>query len=155
MKVLKFGGISVGSAENIKYVKEIVLRQHTPTIVVVAALHGITDEILKTARNAVAGTNDFHDNLCFIKKQHYDLIEDLFHEDASIKYIVDELLNELEQILTGIDLVRELTSKTLDRIEGIGERISSHIVAHYIGVKHIPPLEEVVPITQQLLFQQL
>ncbi|MGV8964245.1 MAG: bifunctional aspartate kinase/homoserine dehydrogenase I [Candidatus Saccharimonadaceae bacterium] len=144
MKVLKFGGISVGSAENIKYVKEIVLRQHTPTIVVVAALHGITDEILKTSRNAVAGTNDFHDNLCFIKKQHYDLIEDLFHEDASIKYIVDELLNELEQILTGIDLVRELTAKTLDRIEGIGERISSHIVAHYIGVKHIDMSELII-----------
>ena len=47
-------------------------------------------------------------------------------------YIIDELLDELEQILTGITLVGELTAKTLDRIAGIGERISSHIVAQFI-----------------------
>ena len=137
MKILKFGGTSVGSAKNMKHVKEIVLSQDTAIIVVVSALHGITDRILVAAHSASIGTSHFHDDLHFIKAKHYDLLEELFQENSSIKSIVDELLNELEQILNGIALVRELTLKTLDRIEGIGERISSQIVAQYIGEKRI------------------
>ncbi|HTN68631.1 MAG TPA: bifunctional aspartate kinase/homoserine dehydrogenase I [Dysgonamonadaceae bacterium] len=137
MKVLKFGGTSVGSAKNIKRVKEIVFSQNTDTIVVVSALDGITDKILTAAYIASTGTDNFHDDVHFIKSKHYDLIKELFHDSTSIKSIVDELLNELEQILSGITLVRELTTKTLDRIEGIGERISSHIVAQYLGEKRI------------------
>ncbi|QGY46364.1 bifunctional aspartate kinase/homoserine dehydrogenase I [Maribellus comscasis] len=132
MKVLKFGGTSVGSAENIKRVKEIVLKQDEDVVVVVSALGGITDKILNAARQASTGTQNFHAELTEIKRAHYDAIETLFNGTGSIKYIVDELLDELEQILTGITLVGELTVKTLDRIAGIGERISSHIVAQYI-----------------------
>ena len=137
MKVLKFGGSSVGSTQNLKRVKEIVFSQNTDTIVVVSALHGITDRILKAAHLAATGLNNSHDDLCFIKAKHYDLIKEIFPDDSSIKHIIDELLNELEQILSGIALVRELTTKTLDRIEGIGERISSHIVAQYLGQNRI------------------
>ena len=60
MKVLKFGGTSVGSAENIKRVKEIVLNQNDDVIVVVSALGGITDKILKAAKLASTGTENFH-----------------------------------------------------------------------------------------------
>lgn len=137
MKVLKFGGTSVGSKNNLQRVKEIVLSQSSDTIVVVSALYDITDKILSAAHHANSGEDNFHDDLNFIKKKHYDLIEELFHEDAFIKDITDNLLYELEQILTGISLIRELTAKSIDRIEGIGERISSHIVAHYIGAKRI------------------
>jgi aspartokinase/homoserine dehydrogenase 1 len=132
MKVLKFGGTSVGSAENIKRVKEIVHNQNEDIIVVVSALGGITDKILNAARLASTGTQNFHAELTDIKKTHYDTIETLFNGTGPVKYMVDELLDELEQILTGITLVGELTVKTLDRIAGIGERISSHIVARYI-----------------------
>ncbi len=135
MKVLKFGGTSVGSAENIKKVKQIVLNQNENVIVVVSALGGITDKILTAARNASLGTSDFSAELLEIRKRHDETITALFNGSGSIKYIVDELLDELEQILTGITLVGELTAKTLDRIAGIGERISSHIVAQYIGVE--------------------
>jgi aspartokinase/homoserine dehydrogenase 1 len=121
MKVLKFGGTSVGSAENIKKVKSIVQNQDDDVIVVVSALGGITDKILTAARNASAGTGDFHMELAEIKKKHDDVIQALFNGSGSIKYIVAELLDELEQILTGITLVGELTAKTLDRIAGIGE----------------------------------
>lgn len=137
MKVLKFGGISVGSAQNLKRVGEIVSSQNADTVIVVSALHGITDKILQVAHIAAAGLNSYHDELHFIKTKHYDLVNELFHDDTSIKNVVDELLNELDQILSGIALVRELTPNTLDRIEGIGERISSYIVAQYLGVKHI------------------
>ncbi len=133
MKVLKFGGTSVGSAANIKRVKDIVLNQKDDVIVVVSALGGITDKILTAARRAATGTGDFHTELTEIRKKHDETLTELFNGSKAVKYIVAELLDELEQILTGITLVGELTAKTLDRIAGIGERISSHIVAQYIG----------------------
>lgn len=133
MKVLKFGGTSVGSAANIKRVKDIVLSQQDDVIVVVSALGGITDKILKAARVAASGTEDFHTELSEIRTKHEETIRELFNNGDSEIEVVEELLNELEQILTGIKLVGELTLKTLDRIAGLGERISSHIVASYIG----------------------
>jgi aspartokinase/homoserine dehydrogenase 1 len=133
MKVLKFGGTSVGSSENIRKVKSIVESQNGNVIVVVSALGGITDKILGAARNAAVGNEKFHDDLAEIKTRHLQAIHELFNGAGSIKIIVTELLDELEQILTGITLVGELTAKTLDRIAGIGERISSHIVAQFLG----------------------
>jgi len=141
MKVLKFGGTSVGSAENIKKVKQIVSNQQSDVIVIVSALGGITDKILTAAKNASTGTGDFHSTLNEIRRKHTETIEELFNGNGSIKYIVGELLDELEQILTGITLVGELTSKTLDRIAGIGERISSHIVAQFLGAVRIDSSE--------------
>lgn len=132
MKVLKFGGTSVGSAANIRKVKEIVLQQKEDTIVVVSALGGVTDLILGAARIASSGTGDFHPLLAEIKNRHKQAIDDLFNGSGAMVYIAEELLDELEQILTGITLVGELTPKTLDRIAGIGERISSHLVAQFI-----------------------
>lgn len=133
MKVLKFGGTSVGSAANIKRVKDIVQSQQDDVVVVVSALGGVTDKILKAATNAASGTDNFHTELTEIRTQHDETIKELFNGSGVVQEIVAELLDELEQILTGITLVGELTAKTLDRIAGIGERISSHIVAHYIG----------------------
>ncbi len=133
MKVLKFGGTSVGSAANIKRVKDIVLNQEEDVIIIVSALGGITDKILTAARKAATGTDDFHTELTEIRKKHEETMSELFNGSGALKYIVEELLDELEQILTGITLVGELTAKTLDRIAGIGERVSSHIVANYIG----------------------
>ena len=133
MKVLKFGGTSVGSAANIKRVKDIVLAQQDDVIVVVSALGGITDKILKAAENAASGTGNFHTELTEIRTKHDDTIGELFNGSEEVHAVVETLLDELEQILTGITLVGELTAKTLDRIAGIGERISSHIVACYIG----------------------
>jgi aspartokinase/homoserine dehydrogenase 1 len=135
MKVLKFGGTSVGNAGNIRKVKAIVETQNDNVIVVVSALGGITDKILNAARTAASGSGNYHEILTEIKKRHEETIQQLFNGSGSIKYIVDELLFELEQILTGITLVGELTSKTLDRIAGIGERISSHIVAEFLGAR--------------------
>ena len=135
MKVLKFGGTSVGNADNIRKVKAIVDSQTGDIIVVVSALGGITDKILTAAKVAATGTGNYHEMLAEIKSKHEETINSLFNGTGSIKYIVEELLFELEQILTGITLVGELTPKTLDRIAGIGERISSHIVAGFLGAR--------------------
>ncbi|RIH64353.1 bifunctional aspartate kinase/homoserine dehydrogenase I [Mariniphaga sediminis] len=132
MKVLKFGGTSVASAENIRRVKEIVQKQNEDVIVVVSALGGVTDLILQAARVAASGTGDFHPVLSEIKNRHAQAVAELFNGAGPVVYIAEELLDELEQILTGITLVGELTPKTLDRIAGIGERVSSHLVAQFI-----------------------
>lgn len=141
MKVLKFGGTSVGSDENIKKVSKIVKGQTDDVIVVVSALGGITDKILAAAYSASAGSGDFHSELSEIKKKHNDVIKELFNGNESVKKVVENLLDELEQILTGITLVGELTTKTLDRIAGIGERISSHIISAFIGAVRIDSSE--------------
>jgi len=132
MKVIKFGGTSVGSAENIKKVKQIVLGQKEDVIVVVSALGGITDKILKAARMASIGTGYFHAELTEIKNRHYEVVKELFDDGDEVFGRVDKLLREMEKILTGVTLVGELTPKTIDRIVGLGERMSSLIIAKYI-----------------------
>jgi len=136
MKVLKFGGTSVGNAENIRKVKQIVTSQTDDIIVVVSALGGITDKILTAARKAAAGENNFHSELTEINTRHQETIQSLFEEASEVVGTVEDLLFELEQILTGITLVGELTAKTLDRIAGIGERMSSQIIAAFLGAKY-------------------
>jgi bifunctional aspartokinase / homoserine dehydrogenase 1 len=132
MKVLKFGGTSVESASAIRKVKDIILHENSDIIVVVSALGGVTDLILKAARVAAAASGEYQPILAEIKDRHYTTISELFNGSAPIRYIAEELIEELEQILTGITLVGELTPKTLDRIAGIGERISSHLLAQFI-----------------------
>jgi bifunctional aspartokinase / homoserine dehydrogenase 1 len=132
MKVLKFGGSSVGNAAGIRRVREIIESQVGDIIVVVSALEGITDQILQAARLASTGSDDFKNVLSGIKRRHDEVIRDLSVENDPLSSIVQQLLGELEQILTGITLVGELTDKTLDRLAGIGERISSYILARFI-----------------------
>ncbi len=132
MKVIKFGGSSVGTAENIKRVKDIIIRQSDDVIVVISALDGITDRICRAAKMASEGDDNFNDELNSIETYHQEVIKSLFNGNLPVLEIVNELLDELKQILTGIKLVGELTCKTLDRIAGIGERISSRIIANYI-----------------------
>ena len=132
MKILKFGGTSVGTAENIKRVKEIIKHQYEDVIVVISALDSVTDAIWRAAQLASAGDKKFYSELEKIEKLHEKVTAELFGSSGQIIEIVRGLLDELKQILTGIMLVGELTCKTLDRIAGIGERISSQMVAHYI-----------------------
>lgn len=134
MKVLKFGGTSVGSAENIQRVKDILLAQNDDMIVVVSALGGITDKILSAAKMAAIGTGYFQAELTEINTRHYETIEKLFvtEKQAEIKVKTAALLEELERIIQGVSLIGELTPKTLDKIGGFGERLSSLIISEFI-----------------------
>ena len=89
MKVLKFGGTSVGNADNIRKVKSIVDSQTGDIIVVVSALGGITDKILTAAKAAATGTGNYHEMLAEIKSKHEETINSLFNGTGSIKYIVE------------------------------------------------------------------
>jgi len=134
MKVLKFGGTSVGSAENIQKVKEILMGQNDNIIVVVSALGGITDMILSAAKMAAIGTGYFQAELTEINTRHFETIEKLFdgEKQSEVKAKVLVLLEELERIVHGVSLIGELTPKTLDKIGGFGERLSSLIISEFI-----------------------
>ena len=134
MKVLKFGGTSVGSAENIQKVKAILMGQDDDVIVVVSALGGITDKILSAAKMAAIGTGYFQAELTEINTRHFDTIEKLFEgeKQTEVKALVQVLLDELGRIIQGVSLIGELTPKTLDKIGGFGERLSSLIISEFI-----------------------
>lgn len=134
MKVLKFGGTSVGSAENIQRVKEILMGQNEDVIVVVSALGGITDKILSAAKMAAIGTGYFQAELTEINTRHYETVDKLFDgaKRDEVKQKVQVLLEDLERIVQGVSLIGELTPKTMDKIVGFGERLSSLIISEYI-----------------------
>lgn len=134
MKVLKFGGTSVGSAENIRKVKEIVKSQDNDVIVVVSAMGGITDKILNASKMAVLGTEYFNTEITEIKERHEEAVDLLFEGEKKeqVKEQVSNLLDELGKVIQGVSLIGELTPKTLDKVGGFGERLSSYIISEFI-----------------------
>jgi len=135
MKVLKFGGTSVGSVESILSLKKIVEAQEDSVIVVVSALGGITDQLLATAKRAQTGDEGYKDNLAQMVKRHNDMVEAIITDKAKkerLLKVVDDLLHELGSIYKGVFLIRDLSNKTIDTIVSYGERLSSNIVAELI-----------------------
>ena len=143
MKVLKFGGTSVGSVESIQRVKKIVDAMADPAIVVVSAVGGITDKLIATTTKAVAAdttyTTDF-ENICNI---HNTIIDGVVPADklTSVKEQVNVLLEEVGTILKGIEGIETISSKDMDLVVSYGERISSIIVASVLDAKHWNSLE--------------
>ena len=134
MKVLKFGGTSVGSAKSILNLKEIVESQDLPVVVVVSALGGVTDLLIKTARTASEGNEDYQDLFQSIVRRHHDMIGEVITEGREeLLAETDSLLAELSSIYQGVYLIRDLSSKTQATIVSYGERLSSRIVARLIS----------------------
>ena len=136
MKVLKFGGSSIGSAESILSVKRIVEAQTEPTIVVVSALGGITDQLIRTSQMAVEGNSDYQKSYDEIAQRHYSLIDAVIpsgDELESLREEINAMLNELHSIYQGVFLIRDLSPKTLATVVSYGERMSSRIVTKLIS----------------------
>ncbi len=134
MKVLKFGGTSVGSAESLSNVKAIVEQRHEPVIVVVSALGGITDRLIATARMAAEGNIQHLESFAQIVERHNTIIERIVPEQRKldVKSIVNPLLEELGNIYRGISLIHDLSDRTLDIVVSYGERLSSTIISRVI-----------------------
>ncbi|MBQ8191831.1 MAG: aspartate kinase, partial [Bacteroidaceae bacterium] len=135
MKVMKFGGTSVGSVNSILNVKKIVEAEQEPVIVVVSALGGITDKLIATSQMAAGGDSGYEVALAEIKKRHIDMIETLIPDGGqkeNLLLIANQLLTELGGIYQGLYLIRDLSAKTLATIVSYGERISSRIVTTLI-----------------------
>ena len=135
MKVLKFGGTSVGSVESILNVKKIVESQKDPVVVVVSALGGVTDQLIQTSLQAVAGNPDYQKSFFSMVERHEKMIREIIPERRdreTLWAIVKALFEELRSIYQGVYLIRDLTPKTSAAIVSYGERISSRIVATLI-----------------------
>lgn len=135
MKVLKFGGTSVGSVESILSLKKIVESQQQKTIVVVSALGGITDKLISTSQTAMTGDERYKDEFAAIAKRHHDMVNAVITDKEQHDRLtaeIDNLLNELSSIYHGVFLIKDLSAKTLAAIVSYGERLSSRIVATLI-----------------------
>ena len=132
MKVLKFGGTSVGSVESILSVKKIVEAEKEPVVVVVSALGGITDKLIKISKLALAGDLSYQSEFDEIAGRHHQMIEAVIpsgEKKERLLETIDALLDELKSIYQGVYLIRDLSPKTSAAIVSYGERLSSNIVA--------------------------
>ena len=134
MKVLKFGGTSVGSVESILSLKAIVEKeaQKQPIIVVVSALGGITDKLIATSLLAQKGDEAWKDEFQAMVERHHKMIDTIITDPRKREHlfnIVDSLFEQLRSIYFGVYLIHDLSKKTQDAIVSYGERLSSNIVA--------------------------
>ena len=134
---MKFGGTSVGSVNSILNLKNIVeaAAADDRVIVVVSALGGITDKLIKTSQMAVEGNLSFNDEFQHIVARHHELIYSIIDDEerrTTLLQEVDKLLNELDNIYQGLALINNITSKSEATIVSYGERISSRIVTALI-----------------------
>lgn len=137
MKILKFGGSSVGSAERIDRVVKIVMDKaagESPVFAVFSAFGGVTDQLIDMGKRASNGDQEYRKTLEQIEARHIKIIQDLLtlqnRTDTLTRIKIS--LNELEEILHGVFLVKELTPKTLDYIMSFGERLSAFIIHQII-----------------------
>lgn len=134
MKVLKFGGTSVGSVKSILCLKRIVEKEakHQPVVVVVSALGGITDKLIATSQMALHGDERYKGEFDAMVKRHHQMIDTLITDTKKREDLfntVDALFEQLRSIYYGVYLIHDLSEKTQNAIVSYGERLSSHIVA--------------------------
>ena len=134
MKVMKFGGTSVGSVKSILSLKEIVEAEARtqPVVVVVSALNGITDKLIAMSQMAKQGDEHYREEFDAIVRRHHSMIESIIpdiNKRVDLINNVDQLFDQLKSIYYGVYLIHDLSKKTEDTIVSYGERLSSHIVA--------------------------
>ncbi len=139
MKVLKFGGSSLADGERIRSVAEVVSQAagSQRVAVVLSAMKGITDLIISAAHGAEEGTDAFKPVLETIRGKHFDAVRFLFRpaDQAAALTPLALMCNELEEILHGVELIRECSPRTLDLVMSFGERLSCHLAAAYMRAR--------------------
>ena len=135
MNILKFGGSSVGSAEAIDKVKEILVKQKNPKGVVVSAMKGITDSLENTGQKASKGDISYLDIFKEIENKHIGVIKKLIKANNRVDILASskKLLNNLEDLLHGIFLIKEFSNRSRDLVLSYGERLSASIISAYFN----------------------
>lgn len=147
MKVLKFGGTSVGSVQSLSHVREIVMGQQEPVIVVVSALGGVTNQLIEMTAMAQAGDQGYGSMLQQVAQRHSDVIAGVVPDamQAQCREIVEQFISNLQSFYDTLAINRELEQGEqrllADAIVCHGEVMSSAIVACMIdgAVPHFAP----------------
>jgi aspartokinase/homoserine dehydrogenase 1 len=133
MLVLKFGGTSVGSAENIEKVIAIVKEKlkTDKLFVVVSAMGGTTDALLECGKLAAAGNEAYKEKLREIEQRHIATVKELIpvQQQSALLSLVKKMCNEIEDLCNGIFLLNELSVRTIDKLLSYGELLSSQMIA--------------------------
>ncbi|NNF06335.1 MAG: bifunctional aspartate kinase/homoserine dehydrogenase I [Candidatus Eisenbacteria bacterium] len=139
MRVLKFGGSSLGNVERIQAATKIMLAtlKHERTVVVVSAFGGVTDQLIEAARRAENGDTSYEQLESELVLRHETAVHELLGKKISKKdrALIDGLLEELHDILHGIYLLRDCSRHSLDLVSSLGERLSATILASYLKTK--------------------
>ena len=128
---MKFGGTSVGSVDSIKKVKQIVEAEREPVIVVVSALGGITDQLIRTAVMATRGDIAYESEFNSMARRHEEMIQQVIPSGSKKRMLeksIHALLDELKDIYQGLYLLKDISSNMEDTVVSYGERLSSLIV---------------------------
>ncbi len=147
MKVMKFGGTSVGSAANIANVKKIISGVNEPIVVVVSAFKSITDKLLTTSRLAAAGDYSYEREFREIVEQHVTVVCKLDISEPQREKLaveVNKLLDELSNIFKGVFLINDLSPKTSDKIVSYGERLSTLIISYSFSDYEVLDVTELI-----------
>jgi len=144
MQIMKFGGSSVADAQRIKAVADIVIsrteKEELPPVVVVSAMKGVTDSLLSAASAAESGNLNYKDSITELKLKHHNAVKTLVSDNSigvTLLIDIDAILDELAEILHGVELVKECSPRTKDLISGFGERLSSLLLAAHISDRNV------------------
>lgn len=137
MKVMKFGGSSVGTAESIRQVVKIIAstsdKEHRRVAVVSSAMQGITNMLTELAQSASENGENFRSILMEIEAKHFDAVKSLMHikNQSSVLAELKKMINELEDLIHGVYLLKELSLRTMDLVLSFGERLSCTLISRY------------------------
>ncbi|MBL7961263.1 aspartate kinase, partial [bacterium] len=134
MIIIKFGGTSVQDAASIRSVINIVkTKLHKQPIVVVSAVAGATNQLIESARCAVAGKKaESVGILNNLRNRHLEIAEDLIRDSSALDIInkaIDDIITKLANLVEGVSLIGELTNRSLDMFAAQGELLSSSVIA--------------------------
>ena len=135
---MKFGGTSVGSVNSILTIKKIVESADEPVIVVVSAVGGVTDLLIKTSKLAAAGDAEYQLEFQSIRDKHNELLKGLFSGKRldEVQKGVDHMFDELANIFKGVSLIQDFSGKTSNAIVSYGERLSSYFISKFLDATY-------------------
>ncbi len=152
MRVLKFGGTSVGSIESLRNVQQIVNNTDDELVVVVSALGGVTDMLIATAKSAQAGEDSYLTTLGSIVERHHKIIEGIVESrfKSELYERLQPLFDDLKNIYKGVHLIGDLSDKTMDTIVSYGERLSSMIISYLLSDVTLVDSRQIIKTSPQI-----
>lgn len=142
MKVLKFGGTSCGTVESIKQLIKILetnIAQGEKIAVVYSAMGGVTNQLIEIGKMAAQGNPEYLEMCRTLEERHFGAVRgliDIKNQSSAIAK-VRGLVNELEDLLRGISLIRELSARTLDLLMSFGERLSTTVITEALKARSL------------------